>query len=68
MVWLDLEAAGCRSDEFVELAKGEGLKMLGGRLVVHYQISDDAITGLEKLMDRSDHVQSIAEKTRSATL
>jgi threonine aldolase len=52
MVWLDLEAAGCRSDEFVELAKEEGLKMLGGRLVVHYQISDDAITRLEKLMDR----------------
>ena len=52
MVWLDLEAAGCRPDEFVELAKEEGLKMLGGRLVVHYQISDDAITRLEKLMDR----------------
>ena len=52
MVWLDLEAAGCTSDEFVELAKEEGLKMLGSRLVVHYQISDDAITRLEKLMDR----------------
>jgi threonine aldolase len=52
MVWLDLEAAGCRSDEFVELAKEEGLKVLDGRLVVHYQISDDAITRLEKLMDR----------------
>jgi threonine aldolase len=52
MVWLDLEAAGCRPDEFVELAKEEGLKVLGGRLVVHYQISDDAITRLEKLMDR----------------
>jgi threonine aldolase len=52
MVWLDLEAAGCRRDEFVELAKEVGLKMLGGRLVVHYQISDDAITRLEKLMDR----------------
>jgi threonine aldolase len=52
MVWLDLEAAGYRPDEFVELAKEEGLKMLGGRLVVHYQISDDAITRLEKLMDR----------------
>lgn len=52
MIWLDLEAAGCSPEEFVRLAKEEGLKTSGGRLVAHYQISDDAVTRLERLMDR----------------
>jgi threonine aldolase len=52
MIWLDLEAAGCSSEEFVEIARKEGLKTSGGRLVAHYQISDDAVTRLEKVMDR----------------
>jgi threonine aldolase len=52
MIWLDLDAAGCSTEEFVELAKEEGLKTSGGRLVAHYQVSDDAVTRLEKVMDR----------------
>ena len=51
MVWLDLDAAGCSKDEFVEMARTEGLKTAGGRLVSHYQISDDAVARLERLMD-----------------
>lgn len=52
MIWLNLEAAGCSAQEFVEIAKEEGLKTSGGRLVAHYQISDDAVTRLERVMDR----------------
>jgi threonine aldolase len=52
MIWLDLKAAGCSHKEFIELAKVEELKTSGGRLVVHYQISDDAVMKLEKVMDR----------------
>jgi threonine aldolase len=52
MIWLDLEAAGCSHNEFIEIAREEGLKTSGGRLVAHYQISDDAIIRLERAMDR----------------
>jgi threonine aldolase len=51
MVWIDLEGAGVSTQEFVEISKKHGLKMLGGRLVVHYQICDDAVSRLEKVMD-----------------
>ena len=53
MVWLDLEAAGFRDNEdgkgcvkggsskgFVEMAVERGLKVMGGRLVVHYRMCD----------------------------
>lgn len=51
MVWLDLEAVGVSTREFVEISKEHGLKMLGGRLVVHYQICDEAVSRLERVMD-----------------
>ncbi len=37
MCWLDLGAAGCSKERFVEIAVLEGVKVLGGRLVVHYR-------------------------------
>ena len=37
MVWLDLEAAGVSKERFVEVALAEGMKCMGGRLVVHYR-------------------------------
>lgn len=51
MVWLDLEDAGISGNDFVEISKKYGLKMMGGRLVVHYQVCDDAISRLERVMD-----------------
>jgi len=50
MVWLDLE--GFPTSEWTEIAKEEGLKSWGGRLVVHYQITDEAIERLGRVMDR----------------
>jgi threonine aldolase len=50
MVWLDLKNAGVSDSDFVDLGRTKGLKFLGGRLVVHYQISDAAVTALERLM------------------
>ncbi|TVY29750.1 Aldolase [Lachnellula hyalina] len=52
MVWLNLEDAGSSGPEFLEVAKEHGLKILPGRgrLVVHYQISDEAVDRLEKVM------------------
>lgn len=51
MVWFDLEAAGVDKERFVELGVAEGVSMLGGRLVVHYQIGDEAVERLARVMD-----------------
>jgi len=51
MVWIDLEAAGWSDEEFVELGKEYGLRLLGGRLVVHYQIGEEAVERLEKVLE-----------------
>ena len=51
MVWLDLAREGVSSSEFAQLASQEGLKALSGRLVVHYQITDDALERLGRVMD-----------------
>lgn len=52
MVILDLSAAGISGQELVDTAQAHGLKMLeGGRLVIHYQICDDAIRRLERVME-----------------
>ncbi|EME87306.1 uncharacterized protein MYCFIDRAFT_158552 [Pseudocercospora fijiensis CIRAD86] len=49
MVWLDVEAAGLSVDKFIELGQKAGLRLLGGRLVVHYQIGEEAIERLDNL-------------------
>ncbi|SPQ17816.1 e0ba1df1-5ebb-44ee-a2ad-20f47573167e [Thermothielavioides terrestris] len=38
MVWLDLDDANCTGARFEALGREAGLKLLGGRLVIHYQI------------------------------
>lgn len=47
MVWLDLGTArggnGVAVDEFVKIAMEEGIRVMGGRLVVHYQIDEEAV-------------------------
>ena len=52
MVWVDLEDAGCSDARFVELAAEQGLRLFAGRIVVHYQIyqnADEVIPRLEKV-------------------
>ncbi|KAK4560870.1 hypothetical protein LTR86_005450 [Recurvomyces mirabilis] len=50
MVWFDLEAAGISTEDFIKEGEKVGLRLLGGRLVVHYQIGEEAVQRLEKLM------------------
>jgi threonine aldolase len=55
MVWLDLEnAAGFDKANFFSLANQAGIRMmqgmLEGRIVVHYQICDDAVQRLFRIM------------------
>lgn len=49
MVWLDVESAGLPIDKFIELGQKAGLRLLGGRLVVHHQIGEAAIERLDNL-------------------
>ncbi|KAL4738133.1 aromatic amino acid beta-eliminating lyase/threonine aldolase [Aspergillus similis] len=50
MVWLDLEPTGTSLGEFIEKGEALGLALMGPRLVVHYQICDEAVRRLEILM------------------
>ena len=52
MVWLDLEAAGISKETFVEAGVKEGVKVMGGRVVVHYQASEEAVEALGRVMNR----------------
>lgn len=49
MVWLDIESHGIAINDFIEIGEKYGLRTGGGRLVVHYQIGEEAVQGLEKL-------------------
>lgn len=50
MVWLDLKAAGISKSDFIALALEHRIRTMGGRLVVHYQIGDEAVSRLQNLM------------------
>lgn len=52
MVWLDISHEGLSQAQFAEIAALEGIKASGGRLVVHYQISEDAVDKLSRAMDK----------------
>ncbi|OBT66447.1 hypothetical protein VE03_04897 [Pseudogymnoascus sp. 23342-1-I1] len=50
MVWLDLGAAGVGEEEWIRVAAEKGVKVGGGRVVVHYQISEEAVGKLGEAM------------------
>lgn len=52
MVWIDLNDAGCSNDRITELGKEQGLRLMSGRIVCHYQIYQNReviIPRLEKI-------------------
>lgn len=56
IVWLDLKTAGIAMARFNEIGKEEGLKLMGERLVVHYQIyqnAEDTLGRLERVFERA---------------
>ncbi|KAL2279588.1 hypothetical protein FJTKL_13282 [Diaporthe vaccinii] len=55
MVWLDLDGMGITDEEFVRIVTPYGVKVSDGRIVTHYQITDDAVTALE------DALRTVAE-------
>nr|XP_036585381.1 beta-eliminating lyase [Colletotrichum truncatum]KAF6795278.1 beta-eliminating lyase [Colletotrichum truncatum] len=56
MCWLDLNAAGCSTEAFVSFGKEVGLKLIGNRLVIHYQIAqnqEEVLPRLEQVFRRA---------------
>lgn len=50
MVWLDLAAAGVSLVAFIRAGEEYGLQFMTERLVIHYQVSEEALQRLENLM------------------
>ncbi|KAI3331890.1 pyridoxal phosphate-dependent transferase [Xylariaceae sp. AK1471] len=46
MCWLDLESMCCSAARFEQLGREAGLKLMGNRLITHYQIGEE---GIQKL-------------------
>jgi threonine aldolase len=49
MVWLDIAANRIELNRFIEVGEKYGLRLMGERLVVHYQIGEEAIRRVERL-------------------
>ncbi|KAL2270866.1 hypothetical protein VTJ83DRAFT_237 [Remersonia thermophila] len=49
MVWIDLDDARCSPERFEELGREHGIKLMGNRLVIHYQIYQNRTSLLPKL-------------------
>ena len=47
IVWVDLQEAGIEGENFREVGRKYGVKVDGSRIVIHYQISDEALMRLE---------------------
>ncbi|KAJ6444860.1 threonine aldolase [Purpureocillium lavendulum] len=65
MCWLDLEAAGCSEDRFVQLSEEVGLKVMGGRLVTHYQVAQNGDEVLERLRAVFEKVFAESERAQA---
>ncbi|KAI1133514.1 pyridoxal phosphate-dependent transferase [Nemania abortiva] len=46
MCWLDLGSLGCSAARFEQLGREAGLKLMGHRLITHYQIGEEAVQKL----------------------
>ncbi|CAI7625674.1 unnamed protein product [Penicillium manginii] len=51
IVWLDIRSAGYSATAFAEVGARYGVKLDGPRLVIHYQISEDAVQRLLLVFD-----------------
>ncbi|KAI1075106.1 pyridoxal phosphate-dependent transferase [Whalleya microplaca] len=52
MCWLDLESFNCSGSRFEELGRQAGLKLMGNRLITHYQIGEEALQRLTGIFEK----------------
>jgi threonine aldolase len=50
MVWIDLKKAAVDPQKLRDVAKEKGVKLTRGRIVVHYQITEQAVRRLEEVL------------------
>ncbi|KAJ5484699.1 threonine aldolase [Penicillium diatomitis] len=51
IVWLDIRAAGYIAETFAAVGAKYGVKLDGGRLVVHYQMTEDSVQRMLQVFD-----------------
>jgi threonine aldolase len=66
MVWLDLEAHDIDTNHFIELAEKYGVRVRGGRFVVHYQVGEEAIERLRKVFTEALTGKESSGKSQTA--
>ncbi|KAF9883872.1 hypothetical protein FE257_002715 [Aspergillus nanangensis] len=66
MVWLDTDSSGLGPNDLAEIGKVNGMQLLGGRIVVHYQVSEKSLAKLEQVFDiaMSGNYQGSTEQSR----
>ncbi|KAK7757767.1 hypothetical protein SLS62_000145 [Diatrype stigma] len=47
MCWLDLDSLGCTAERFEQLGREAGLRLMGNRIITHYQVGEEALRRLE---------------------
>jgi threonine aldolase len=52
MLWLDLNASNIKPEEVSEVGKEFGLCLFADRIIVHYQVSDEAIERLGQVFNK----------------
>lgn len=61
MVWLDLAGSGVSGETVASVAREEGITLRGsGRVVIHYQICEEALQGLERTLRRVMKKESVS--------
>ncbi|KAF2675488.1 l-allo-threonine aldolase [Microthyrium microscopicum] len=50
MVWIDIESMEIPTQTLISTAEKHSIRVSGGRFVIHYQISDEAIRRLQEVM------------------
>ncbi|KAF2653666.1 hypothetical protein K491DRAFT_705693 [Lophiostoma macrostomum CBS 122681] len=66
MVWLDIAAHDIPINTWVELGDKYGLRIRGGRLVIHYQIGEESIRRLERVFKDALKGEAGDQKKRKA--
>ncbi|KAI0423271.1 pyridoxal phosphate-dependent transferase [Xylaria grammica] len=68
MCWLDLESLGCSAARFEQLGREAGLKLIGNRLITHYQIGEEAIQKLAAIFQQvaRENTGSVQPKNHTA--
>ncbi|KAJ8126079.1 hypothetical protein O1611_g7559 [Lasiodiplodia mahajangana] len=67
MCWLDLGSLGCSVARFEQLGREAGLKIMGHRLITHYQIGEEAIQKLDAVFQQVSQENTAGAQSEKGT-